>query len=43
MKNVLESIAQGEELLALKKNEKANIEQQYSADIKRYRQLTASN
>ena len=43
MKNVLESIAQGEELLALKKNEKAGIEQQYSADIKRYRQLTASN
>ena len=43
MKNVLESIAQSEELLALKKKEKADIEQQYSADIKRYRQLTASN
>lgn len=43
MKNVLESIAQSEELLALKQQEKANIEQQYSEDIKRYRQLTASN
>ena len=43
MKNVLESISQSEELLALKKKEKADIEQQYSADIKRYRQLTASN
>ena len=43
MKNVLESIAQSEELLALKLHEKANIEQQYSEDIKRYRQLTASN
>ena len=43
MKNVLESIAQSEELLALKTKEKAEIEQQYSADIKRYRQLTASN
>jgi hypothetical protein len=43
MKNVMESIAQSEELLALKLQEKANIEQQYSADIKRYRQLTASN
>lgn len=43
MKNVLESIAQSEELLALKKKEKADIEQQYLADIKRYRQLTASN
>jgi hypothetical protein len=43
MKNVLESIAQSEELLALKNKEKSDIEQQYSADIKRYRQLTASN
>ena len=43
MKNVLESIAQSEELLALKMKEKTDIEQQYSADIKRYRQLTASN
>jgi chromosome segregation ATPase len=43
MKNVLESITQSEELLALKKKEKADIEEQYSADIKRYRQLTASN
>jgi hypothetical protein len=43
MKNVLEGIAQSEELLALKQQEKANIEQQYSEDIKRYRQLTASN
>jgi Domain of unknown function (DUF4124) len=43
MKNVLEGIAQSEELLALKQQEKASIEQQYSEDIKRYRQLTASN
>ena len=43
MKNVMEGIAQSEELLALKLKEKAKIEQQYSADIKRYRQLTASN
>ena len=43
MKNVLESIAQSEELLALKMKEKTDIERQYSADIKRYRQLTASN
>jgi len=43
MKNVLESIAQSEELLAVKQQEKAGIEKQYSEDIKRYRQLTASN
>ncbi len=43
MKNVLESIAQSEELLALKLQEKTIIEQQYSEDIERYRQLTASN
>ena len=43
MKNVLENIAQSEELLALKLQEKADIEQQYTEDIKRYRQLTASN
>jgi hypothetical protein len=43
MKNVMEGIAQNEELLALKLKEKAKIEQQYSTDIKRYRQLTASN
>ena len=43
MKNVLEGIAQSEELLALKLQEKTDIEQQYSEDIKRYRQLTASN
>ena len=43
MKNVLESIPQSEELLALKTKEKADIEKQYSQDITRYRQLTASN
>ena len=43
MKNVMQDIAQNEELLALKLKEKAEIEQQYSEDIKRYRLLTASN
>ena len=43
MKNVLESISQSEELLALKTKEKADIEKQYEQDITRYRQLTASN
>jgi hypothetical protein len=43
MKNVMQSIAQSEELLALKLKEKAKLEEQYSADIERYRQLTASN
>jgi DNA repair exonuclease SbcCD ATPase subunit len=43
MKNVQESIAQNEELLALKRQEKTSIEQQYMEDILRYRQLTASN
>ena len=43
MKNVMQGIAQSEELLALKLQEKAELEEQYSADIKRYRQLTASN
>jgi len=43
MKNVMQGIAQSEELLALKLQEKAKLEAQYSADIKRYRQLTASN
>jgi hypothetical protein len=43
MKNVLEGIAQNEELLALKLQEKSSIEQQFAEDIKRYRQLTASN
>ena len=43
MKNVMQGIAQSEELLALKLQEKAKLEEQYSADIKRDRQLTASN
>ena len=43
MKNVMQDIAQNEELLALKLKEKTEIEQQYSEDIKRYRLLTASN
>lgn len=43
MKNVMQGIAQSEELLALKLQEKAELEEQHSADIKRYRQLTASN
>jgi hypothetical protein len=43
MKNVLESISQSEELLALKMKEKTDIEKQYAEDINRYRQLTASN
>lgn len=43
MKNVMQGLAQSEELLVLKLQEKADLEAQYSADIKRYRQLTASN
>jgi hypothetical protein len=43
MKNIMSNIAQGEELLALKQQEKTTIEKQYSKDIARYRQLTASN
>ena len=43
MKNVMQSINQSEELLALKLREKTRIRQQYSEDIKRYRLLTASN
>ena len=43
MKNVMQGIAQSEELLALKSQEKADLEAQYLDDIKRYRQLTASN
>ena len=43
MKNVMQGIAQSEELLVLKLQEKAKLEEQYSTDIKRYRQLTASN
>ena len=40
MKNVLENIQQGEELIVLKQQEKRNLEQQYEEDIKRYRMLT---
>jgi len=43
MKNVMQGIAQSEELLALKSKEKTDIENQYAQDIKRYRKLTASN
>jgi hypothetical protein len=41
MKNVLENIQQGEELIVLKEQEKRQLEQQYNEDIKRYRMLTA--
>jgi hypothetical protein len=41
MKNVLENIQQGEELIVLKQQEKRQLEQQYNEDIKRYRTLTA--
>ena len=41
MKNVLENIRQGEELIILKQQEKNKLEQQYNEDIKRYRVLTA--
>jgi len=41
MKNVLENIQQGEELIVLKQQEKKKLEQQYSEDLKRYRMLTA--
>jgi len=40
MKNVLENIRQGEELMILKQQEKKQLEQQYEEDIKRYRMLT---
>jgi hypothetical protein len=43
MKNIQESIRHNEELLALKQEEKTSIEQKYSEDILRYRQLSASN
>lgn len=43
MKNVKQGIALSEELLAMKLQEKADLEAQYTADVKRYRQLTASN
>jgi len=43
MKNVMEGISQSEQLLELKLQEKTKLEKKYSADIKRYRQLTASN
>ena len=42
MKNVMAGISQGEELLALKLQEKSKLVKEYSDDIKRYRQLTAS-
>jgi hypothetical protein len=43
MKNLLESISQGEELIVLKQQEKKKLEQQYKEDIKRYRMLTAKD
>jgi len=41
MKNVLENIQQGEQLIVLKQQEKKQLEQQYNEDLKRYRMLTA--
>jgi len=41
MKNVMENIRQGEELIALKQQKKVDMEQQYNEDIQRYRLLTA--
>jgi len=43
MKNVMRGIRQGEELMALKQQEKEKLEQQYNADIERYRLLTAND
>ena len=40
MKNVLENIQQGEQLIVLKQQEKKQLEQQYNEDLKRYRMLT---
>ena len=40
MKNVLENIQQGEQLIILKQQEKKQLEQQYNEDLKRYRMLT---
>ena len=41
MKNILENIRQGEELIVLKQQQKRQLEQQFSDDIKRYRMLTS--
>lgn len=41
MKNVLENISQGEELIVLKEQEKKQLEQQFNEDIRRYRMLTS--
>lgn len=41
MKNVLENINQGEELIVLKEQEKKQLEQQFNEDIRRYRMLTS--
>ena len=41
MKNVMENIRQGEELIVLKQQKKEMLEQQYNEDIQRYRLLTA--
>jgi hypothetical protein len=43
MKNLLEGIGQGEELIVLKQQQKKQLEQQYNEDIKRYHMLTAKD
>jgi len=43
MKNVMRGIRQGEDLAALKQQEKEKLERQYNEDIERYRLLTAND
>jgi len=43
IKNVMRGIRQGEDLMALKQQEKEKLEQQYNDDIERYRLLTAND
>ena len=43
MKNVMRGIRQGEDLVALKQQEKEKLERQYNEDIERYRLLTAND
>jgi len=42
VKNVMRSIRQGHELVALKQHEKEQLQEQYNEDIERYRLLTAN-
>jgi hypothetical protein len=43
MKNIKRGIRQGKDLMALKQQEKKQLEQQYNEDIERYRLLTAND